>query len=161
MPGSIAVIGDAYAALARNVAALNDTDRTKRVADIRTFLSMKTMVPPFCLFVPDLGQLSPPQAIQEGGTVQQEQHGWSAYLGAASFGPEGEGAFEAAAGQAEGEDFASLLDALFAAVVGKTVYGPVDGAIARAFGSSWALYDVTPVSVIYRVQFYNEFVRVV
>jgi hypothetical protein len=157
--GDLATIGAAYAALARTVPALNDATRTKPVADIRHFLRMgQGEVTPFCLFVAEGGVIGKPEAIRDVGALQEEVQHWSAYLGAASFGPEGEGAFAPAAGMAAGEDAASLLAALLPAVQGGLVYSS-GGILSRAYPEQWGLYDVTETAVIYRVRFFNPFLR--
>lgn len=151
-------IGNAYINLARTVPALNDPLKTRRVASIREFLKTVTVPPPFCLWVWDSEAYEPEQGIREEGAVQETEQVWSAYLGVASFGPAGEGAFEQAAGAAEGEDAETLAELLVAAIQGELVYADAD-AVSRAFPVVAGLYDVTEHAAIYRVRFRNPFIR--
>jgi hypothetical protein len=123
------------------VGILNDSARCRLVAQPAHFLSLSTMVPPFCLWVPDAGIIGRQEVIQDTGATQNEEQTWSAYLGAASFGPDGEGVFGQAAGMNAGEDIATMMAALFAAIDGKQVYA-AGGILGRAFAKSWTLWSV-------------------
>lgn len=160
MPKTV-TIGNAYIALARTVSLLDDATRTRRVANFEEFDRLAdNTVPPFCLWVWDGEEYGGPETMDDSGAVQETSMEWSAYVGAMSFGPEGEGAFSQAAGAAAGEDAETIAELLVEAIQGKGIYGPdANGIVSRAYPVMVKLFRIGRQAVIYRVTFRNPFVR--
>lgn len=156
----ITEIGASYVAHARTIAAIATARQTRRVAKLSDFLDLGALHPPFCLWVFD-GEMRVGSASNEaiGGATQQTEQQWSAYVGAPSFAPEGEGAFSAAAGFRLEDSADTLVGELVDTINGATVYLAADGSSTKAYFESAGYYDSSPMAVIYRVRFRNPFLR--
>lgn len=156
MAGQITTVGDGYLAKARTVPGL---EGARRVADVREFLGIVRIPPPFALLVFDGEQAKGGEGVSPN--VQQGTQQWSFYVGAASFAPDGGGAFTPAPGAAVGADAETTVDALVGAIQFQTVFQEPGRTWTKAFLESVGLYDVGESVVIYRVRFQNPFARAV